>query len=129
MSDFYKLIALALANRIKNIVGKVVSYFQGTKILDIVLIAHEAMIHYWEIVNTVYYTSLILRKSRVMLIAIFYFWFLKRLVLRRNGWLKSIWCISSVRCLVPINCATICFFQSFGGIRQGEPLLPYLFCD
>ena len=45
-----------------------------------------------------------------------------------NRWMSWIkWCISTASFSVPINSSPVGFFPSSRGLRQGDPLFPYLF--
>ena len=121
-----------LANRIKRVMDKVISksqnaFVEGRQILDVVLIANEIV------------DSTLRRKECELIckldIEIAYdniSWEFLYQVMGRMGfdsrwmsWIK--WCISTASFSVMFNNSLAGFFQSSRGMRQGDPLFPYLF--
>ncbi|RVW87919.1 DNA-repair protein XRCC1 [Vitis vinifera] len=112
VGGLYKLLAKVLANILKKVVGKVVpstqnAFVEGRQILDAALIANE-------------------RRPMITLIGISAISDAKMGFGEKwVGWIR--WCISTASFSVLVNGSPTGFFRSSRGLRQGDPLSPYLF--
>ena len=132
VGGLYKLLAKVLANRLKKVVGKVVSsaqnaFVEGRQILDAALIANEAIDSLLKRNESGLLCKLDLEKAYDHIN-----WNFLMVVLQSMGfgekWIGWIsWCISTATFSVLINGTPEGFFNSSRGLRQGDPISPYLF--
>ena len=134
VGSLYKLLAKVLANRIKKVMGKVISesqnaFVEGRQILDAVLIANEAVDSRLKDNMGGVLCKLDIEKAydRVS-------WSFLLVVLKEMGfgerWIKWIdWCISTVKFSVLVNGSPSCFFAKHEGAKTRRSPFPLFVCD
>ncbi|RVX00739.1 putative ribonuclease H protein [Vitis vinifera] len=132
VGGLYKILTKVLANRLKKVVSKVVSptqnaFVEGRQILDAALIANEAIDSLLKGDEAGVLCKLDLEKAYDHIN-----WDFLMSVMQKMGfgekWVSWIrWCISTTSFSVLINSSPVGFFQSIRGLRQRDPISPYLF--
>ncbi|GKV34368.1 hypothetical protein SLEP1_g42745 [Rubroshorea leprosula] len=128
----YKILSKVLANRLKNVMSEIISETQsafigGRQLVDSVLVLNEVVDEVRNRKTPAFVFKADFQKAYDCVNWTYLDWMMERFGFgaKWKGWIKE--CLSTARCSVLVNGSPTEEFELERGLRQGDPLSPFLF--